>query len=459
VNQAQRSQRLDQGQLTPVKWPELFVAVNERAELPVLLSTLAAEQHPEVLHRRPRSGVVEIDKVGARTGMPLGCPKDVARVAIAVQAQRLNALRVSRFKPVQTRMSLNQRQRLTKGFAPSGTHLGGHHVVQQKPVARFVGESGGREGRAFGERLLGAHGVDARQEPTDPLQYLEIVQLGAAPPAPRTHGKRKTGEVVQCRAVKLKRRHHGNLGSGQCVRKGVFLLNLGIAPALGTVELDHHLLMPFTGGFQVHLVYPVLKTVERGQPPITPKTHAGQGILHHIGRQGGIGVLARRADFIHPAIVAARACQNPGMNRAKAQRRHLVRRGLWYSLGLCVMILLLGGVGFWALEPEINTLQDGLWLAFTTAATVGYGDTVPQTHVGRVFAVVVVLLGLAVLSLVTASLAALFVEQDVQADERQIEVDLLREIRALRHQVNALERRLNPDAPEAPNPTSEKTPL
>jgi voltage-gated potassium channel len=124
-----------------------------------------------------------------------------------------------------------------------------------------------------------------------------------------------------------------------------------------------------------------------------------------------------------------------------------MRRGLWYSLALCVVILLLGGVGFWALEPDIHTLQDGLWLAFTTAATVGYGDTVPQTHAGRVFAVLVVLLGLAVLSLVTASLAALFVERDVQADERQIEVDLMREIRALRHQVNALERRLDLSAP------------
>ncbi len=119
-----------------------------------------------------------------------------------------------------------------------------------------------------------------------------------------------------------------------------------------------------------------------------------------------------------------------------------MRRGLWYSLALCVAILLLGGVGFWALEPGIHSLQDGLWLAFTTAATVGYGDTVPKTHAGRAFAVIVVLLGLAVLSLVTASLAALFVERDVEADERQIERDLMREIRLLRDQVSALEQRL-----------------
>lgn len=120
-----------------------------------------------------------------------------------------------------------------------------------------------------------------------------------------------------------------------------------------------------------------------------------------------------------------------------------MRRGLWYSLALCLVILLIGGVGFWVLEPDIHTLQEGLWLAFTTAATVGYGDVVPQTPVGRAFAVLVVLLGLAVLSLVTASLAALFVERDVEADERQIERDLMREIRALRQQVEGLEQRLD----------------
>lgn len=114
--------------------------------------------------------------------------------------------------------------------------------------------------------------------------------------------------------------------------------------------------------------------------------------------------------------------------------RLITRRGLWYSLALCLMILGLGGVGFWWLEPHTPDLADAMWLAFTTAATVGYGDMVPTTHGSRAFAVVVVLLGLAVLSLVTASLAAMFVE----TEERQIERDLMYQISALRAEVRAL---------------------
>ena len=120
---------------------------------------------------------------------------------------------------------------------------------------------------------------------------------------------------------------------------------------------------------------------------------------------------------------------------------HIARQGVFYSLILCGVILLLGGLGFWVLEPGVETIEDGLWLAFTTAATVGYGDLVPSTHASRIFAVIVVLLGLAVLSLATASLAAIFVEKDVeQADVRPIEHELIHEIRHLREEVQALRR-------------------
>ena len=122
------------------------------------------------------------------------------------------------------------------------------------------------------------------------------------------------------------------------------------------------------------------------------------------------------------------------MRKIQQHLRFFTYRRLGYPLALSLTILLLGGVGFWVLEPQVETLSDGLWLAFTTAATVGYGDLVPSTHSSRAFAVVVVMLGLAVLSLVTASVAAVFVGNE----ERDIERELMTEIRALRAEVAAL---------------------
>jgi voltage-gated potassium channel len=122
------------------------------------------------------------------------------------------------------------------------------------------------------------------------------------------------------------------------------------------------------------------------------------------------------------------------MKRWRQRKHRITRRGLIYSLLLCLTIMGFGGLGFWLLEPRVETFSDGLWLAFTTAATVGYGDLVPSNHYSRAFAALVVLLGLAVLSLVTASVAAMFVE----TEERQIEQDLMREISELRSEVRSL---------------------
>jgi len=122
----------------------------------------------------------------------------------------------------------------------------------------------------------------------------------------------------------------------------------------------------------------------------------------------------------------------------KTRINRLVRQGLVYSLLLAVAILGLGGVGFWVIDPRIDNLGDGLWLAFTTAATVGYGDLIPHTPASRIFSVLVVLLGLAVLSLVTASLSAIFVEKEVEAEEREIERTLLAELRVLREELHSL---------------------
>jgi voltage-gated potassium channel len=145
--------------------------------------------------------------------------------------------------------------------------------------------------------------------------------------------------------------------------------------------------------------------------------------------------------------------ENQSMRSHPRRFSRIIHQGLIYSLLLAVAILGLGGVGFWVIDPNIHTLSDGLWLAFTTAATVGFGDVVPSTHASRAFSVIVVLLGLAVLSLVTASLSAIFVEKEVEAEERQIEKDLMREIRHLRHEVADLRRdiqaRSSSDPPSA----------
>lgn len=104
----------------------------------------------------------------------------------------------------------------------------------------------------------------------------------------------------------------------------------------------------------------------------------------------------------------------------------LTQTGLARLLALGAAVLGLCGIGFYWLDPGVKTVNEGLWLAFSTAATVGYGDVVPSNTASRVFSVFVVLLGYGVLSLVTASIAAMF----VGTQERRVEREILHEMHA-----------------------------
>jgi voltage-gated potassium channel len=59
---------------------------------------------------------------------------------------------------------------------------------------------------------------------------------------------------------------------------------------------------------------------------------------------------------------------------------------------------------------NIKSFGDGLWWAITTVTTVGYGDHFPTTTVGRFLAVGLMLVGISLMGVITASVAAWFVK-------------------------------------------------
>jgi voltage-gated potassium channel len=73
---------------------------------------------------------------------------------------------------------------------------------------------------------------------------------------------------------------------------------------------------------------------------------------------------------------------------------------------------------------SINSFADALWWAFVTCTTVGYGDHAPVTGGGRMIATALMLIGIAGLGLLTASIAAAFVDEDDDEDFATIKQQL-----------------------------------
>lgn len=92
-------------------------------------------------------------------------------------------------------------------------------------------------------------------------------------------------------------------------------------------------------------------------------------------------------------------------------------------VSVAAIIVFIGAVGILDVErnargSNIHTFGDALWWALSTVTTVGYGDRYPVTGQGRLIAAAVMLTGIAVLGVVTASVAGWFIE-NLRAVERQ----------------------------------------
>jgi voltage-gated potassium channel len=61
-------------------------------------------------------------------------------------------------------------------------------------------------------------------------------------------------------------------------------------------------------------------------------------------------------------------------------------------------------------EKTYPTIGDGLWWAIQTVTTVGYGDLVPTSTVGRLVAALVMVVGIGFLTVVTAAITSSFIE-------------------------------------------------
>jgi voltage-gated potassium channel len=103
----------------------------------------------------------------------------------------------------------------------------------------------------------------------------------------------------------------------------------------------------------------------------------------------------------------------------------LTRHNLHYTLLVATAVSIGAGIVVAELERgaphgTINSVPDGLWWAVSTVTTVGYGDTFPTTAAGRAFAVVLMLVGVGLFGLLTASLASFLIQRDESESEERV---------------------------------------
>lgn len=89
-----------------------------------------------------------------------------------------------------------------------------------------------------------------------------------------------------------------------------------------------------------------------------------------------------------------------------------------------VLIVLVGGFTIWLVDPaEYAEITTAFWYILQTITTVGYGDVTPTEPAGRLVGAIFMMLGLAFLSILTASITSSFIDARQAARREQRDSD------------------------------------
>jgi voltage-gated potassium channel len=147
---------------------------------------------------------------------------------------------------------------------------------------------------------------------------------------------------------------------------------------------------------------------------------------------------ATRALRVARSVVAVRRATR---DISRVGRRRSIRYPVFIALFACLVIAAATTLAERNAEgATIRALGDGIWWAATTVTTVGYGTHTPVTPMGRGLAFALMLVGIGAFGVVSASVAAFFINE--AADGSDPNDPVLTELRVVTARLERIERAL-----------------
>ncbi|HDR7800296.1 TPA: potassium channel protein [Bacillus tropicus] len=97
------------------------------------------------------------------------------------------------------------------------------------------------------------------------------------------------------------------------------------------------------------------------------------------------------------------------------------RKQLWIAVICMTFVVIIGTLGFMTIE-EISLFQ-AFWMTMITVLTVGYGDAVPVTQAGKIFALLIIPVGVGIVTYAIGVVAAMIIEGNLFHAVRRKKMD------------------------------------
>ncbi len=138
----------------------------------------------------------------------------------------------------------------------------------------------------------------------------------------------------------------------------------------------------------------------------------GSALLPTLGFLG----LTRALRALRPLVFIGRLV-GIGASESNEIRSLLKSRALSLALSVAGLVWVTSAVGFTIAEDvgdgrRIQSFGDALWWSASTISTVGYGDVYPVTAVGRVIAILTMIVGVSTFGVITAKIASILMRSN-----------------------------------------------
>ncbi|MBP8985723.1 MAG: NAD-binding protein [Syntrophobacterales bacterium] len=105
--------------------------------------------------------------------------------------------------------------------------------------------------------------------------------------------------------------------------------------------------------------------------------------------------------------------------KTRTVTKALAKERFFFVAPITLAVIIIASVGVFYAERHmdaatIHSIWDGVWWAFVTICTVGYGDKVPLSFAGKIIGIFLMISGIGLLSMLTATVASVLVEQKIK---------------------------------------------
>ena len=103
--------------------------------------------------------------------------------------------------------------------------------------------------------------------------------------------------------------------------------------------------------------------------------------------------------------------RHPRASQVLSRKQLTVGRAAWIIASVTVSVTTVAGIVIHFTDRKtFPNIGDSLWWAIQTVTTVGYGDLVPTSLIGRLVAALIMLIGISFVTVITATITSAFVD-------------------------------------------------